>query len=127
MDIRSLGYAIIDSADPAAWLNYGTEILGMMVAPMMPDDGNVYLKMDARPFRFCIRKADADRLAACGFELADQSTFEDTKTHLQESGVDFEEASAELAAQRKVRGLISLQDPSGNTLELYWGADLDYA
>ena len=127
MDVRSLGYVVIDSADPSAWLEYGTNILGMMVAPNMPDDGNVYLKMDERPFRFCIRKAEADKLACTAFELADHETFEDTKTILEQEGIAFEEASAEQAASRKVKGFISVTDPSGNNLELYWGADLDYA
>ncbi|MFW2337751.1 MAG: hypothetical protein ACN4GB_05985, partial [Candidatus Nanopelagicales bacterium] len=48
----------IDSSNPEQWLEYGTNILGLMVAPTMPDDGTVYLKMDERPFRFAIQKAD---------------------------------------------------------------------
>jgi len=127
MDVRSLGYVVIESTDPAKWLDYGTNILGLMVAPNMPDDGNVYLKMDERPFRFMITKSDQDRLQLCGWELADQETFESTKESLQSAGVDFTEGSAELAQARQVRGLISLKDPAGNGLELYWGASLDYA
>ncbi|WP_101757421.1 VOC family protein [Oceanicoccus sp. KOV_DT_Chl] len=127
MDVRSLGYVVIDAADPQQWLSYGTEVLGLMVAPGMPDDGNVYLKMDARPFRFAINKAETDRLAICGWELSSQADFEQTKQHLQTAGVAFEQADQELAQLRRVRDLIRLQDPSGNTLELYWGADLDYA
>lgn len=127
MDVRSLGYVVIESTDPAKWLDYGTNILGLMVAPNMPDDGNVYLKMDERPFRFMITKSGQDRLQLCGWELADQETFESTKESLQSAGVDFTEGSAELAQARQVRGLISLKDPAGNGLELYWGASLDYA
>lgn len=127
MDVRSLGYVVIESTDPAKWLDYGTNILGLMVAPNMPDDGNVYLKMDERPFRFMITKSDQDRLQLCGWELADQETFESTKESLQSAGVEFTEGSAELVQARQVRGLISLKDPAGNGLELYWGASLDYA
>ena len=127
MDVRSLGYVVIESTDPAKWLDYGTNILGLMVAPNMPDDGNVYLKMDERPFRFMITKSDQDRLQLCGWELADQETFESTKESLQSAGVEFTEGSAELAQARQVRGLISLKDPAGNGLKLYWGASLDYA
>ena len=127
MDVRSLGYVVIESTDPAKWLDYGTNILGLMVAPNMPDDGNVYLKMDERPFRFMITKSDQDRLQLCGWELADQETFESTKESLQSAGFEFTEGSAELVQARQVRGLISLKDPAGNGLELYWGASLDYA
>lgn len=127
MDVRSLGYVVIDSTDPQQWLTYGTEVLGLMVAPGMPDDDNVYLKLDERPFRFAINKAESDRLALCGWELADQADFEQAKQALAGAGISFDAGTAEEAQLRRVRDLIRLQDPSGNTLELYWGADLDYA
>ncbi|MFT5604684.1 MAG: 3,4-dihydroxy-9,10-secoandrosta-1,3,5(10)-triene-9,17-dione 4,5-dioxygenase [Paracoccaceae bacterium] len=127
MDVRSLGYVVIESTDPAKWLDYGTNILGLMVAPGMADDGNIYLKMDERPFRFAITKSSQDKLSVCGWELADQETFEATKETLDSAGIKYTEGSKEQAAARQVRGLISLQDPSGNGLELYWGASLDYA
>lgn len=127
MDVRSLGYVWIESTDPKKWLTYGTEVLGLMLAPGMPDDGNVYLKMDERPYRFAITSGDTDRLALCGWELSDEADFEQAKVDLAASGIEFEALSAEQASQRKVRAAIRLQDPSGNTLELYWGADLDYA
>ncbi len=127
MDVRSLGYVLIEATAPEKWLEYGTEIIGLMVAPTMPDDGNVYLKMDERPFRFAIVPGDQDRLLCCGFELRDRQDFERAKVSLAEAGVSFETASAELAQSRKVKELISLQDPSGNQLELYWGGELDFA
>lgn len=127
MDVRSLGYVWIESTDPAKWRQYGTDIMGLMEAPNMPDDGNVYLKMDARPYRFAIFKGEQDRLALCGWELADRENFEQAKQELQAAGVSFEQGSSDDIQLRRVRDLIRLQDPSGNTLELYWGADLDYA
>jgi 3,4-dihydroxy-9,10-secoandrosta-1,3,5(10)-triene-9,17-dione 4,5-dioxygenase len=127
MDVRSLGYVWIESTDPAQWLSFGTEVLGMMVAPGMPDDGNVYLKMDARPYRFAIYKGKVDRLALCGWELRDEADFNQARKDLGAAGVSYEKVSELQLQQRKVRDLIRLRDPSGNTLELYWGADLDYA
>lgn len=127
MNVRSLGYVLIESTDPQKWLEYGTQVLGLMRAPGMPDDGNVYLKMDERPFRFAICPGDADRLALCGWELIDEEDFESAKQSLQQAGISFEQGSAQEIAMRRVRDLIRLQDPAGNTLELYHGADLDYA
>ena len=127
MGARSLGYVWIESADPSQWLSFGTEVLGLMVAPAMPEDGNVYLKVDERPYRFAIYKGEAERLALCGWELADEADFEQTKSSLLSAGISFEQGSDDDRQTRKVRDLIRLQDPSGNTLELYWGADLDYA
>ncbi|HEY9036324.1 MAG TPA: VOC family protein [Pseudomonadales bacterium] len=127
MNVRSLGYAWIESTDPTKWLDYGTNILGLMVAPTMPDDGNVYLKMDERPFRFGVVKGAQDRLAILGWELQSQADFEGAKAELKKAGVAFEAGSKADCQLRRVRELIRLKDPSDNTLELYWGADLDYA
>lgn len=127
MNIRSLGYVVIETVEPSKWLEYGTQILGTMVAPNMPDDGNVYLKMDARPFRFAIVKGERERLALCGWELLDEDSFAKAKQALKAAGVTFEQGSADDIKQRRVSDLIRLQDPAGNGLELYWGAELDYA
>ncbi len=127
MDVRSLGYVVIESADPVKWLEYGRDIHGLMPAPTLPDDGNVYLKLDERPFRFAIEKGESERLARCGWELRDADDFAAAKDSLNAAGVSFEVGSAELAKARRVRELIVLRDPSGNELELYWGGELDFA
>ena len=67
MKIKSLGYLWIESTDVAQWREYGTRILGLMEAPGMPQDGNVYLKMDARPYRFAVFPGERDRLAWAGW------------------------------------------------------------
>lgn len=127
MDVRSLGYVVIETADIEQWRHYGTNILGMMEAAGMPDDGNLYLKIDARPFRFCIVPGDKEKLLCCGWEMADERVFSATCEALNTAGHSVVPGSAEDAAARKVRGLARVEDPSGNALELHWGADLDYA
>jgi 3,4-dihydroxy-9,10-secoandrosta-1,3,5(10)-triene-9,17-dione 4,5-dioxygenase len=127
MNIRSLGYAVIESTDPQKWLEFGTEVLGLMVAPAMPDDGVIYFKMDERPFRLAIVPGDSDRLQLCGLELLDEANFNAAKEELIAAGVQITAGTAAEAQQRRVRELIRFDDPAGNTLELYHGADLDYA
>ena len=124
--IQSLGYIFIESADPKRWLEYGTEVLGMMRASNMPDDGNVYLQMDARPFRFAIRKGDGEGYRFSGWELRDAETFKAAQALLKKAKCDFEMGSEEEAALRHVREFLRLEDPSGNVLELYHGGGLDY-
>ncbi len=127
MNVRSLGYAWIESTDPQQWLEYGTEVLGVMVAPGMPLDENLlYLKMDERPFRFAIEKGEQDCLRLLGWELYDAADFEAAKDELDAAGVSWEQGTAEEAQARRVRDLIRLNDPAGNVVELYHGADLDY-
>jgi len=127
MNVRSLGYVRIESTDPRQWLEYGTEVLGLMPAPGMPDDGCVYLKMDAGPFRCAVFPGQSDRLAACGWELSDEADFAAAEAELDRAGVARERGTAEECRNRRVRDLLRCQDPAGNTLELYHGADLDYA
>ncbi|MDX1506416.1 MAG: VOC family protein [Spongiibacter sp.] len=127
MDVRSLGYVVIESTEPKKWLEYGRDILGLMPATTMPDDGNVYLRMDERPFRFAIVKGERDRLRCCGWELRDQGDFDAALTQFAEAGVAVTVADDSTAKARRVKGLASLQDPSGNGIEVYWGAELDYA
>jgi 3,4-dihydroxy-9,10-secoandrosta-1,3,5(10)-triene-9,17-dione 4,5-dioxygenase len=126
MNVRSMGYARIESTDPQKWLEYGTQVLGLMVAPGMPDDGNIYLKMDERPFRFAIVAGETDRLAACGLELHDQADFQLAQQQLASAGIEFVIGSDEECAAVRVREMLRFNDPAGNTLELYHGADLDY-
>jgi len=127
MNIRSLGYVVIETTDLDQWRDFGTRIMGLMEAPGMPDDGNVYLKMDARPFRFAIVPGERERLVLCGWELLDQADFQRARQALSDAGVEFEQGSEAEARQRRVSELIRLKDPAGNALELYWGGELDYA
>jgi 3,4-dihydroxy-9,10-secoandrosta-1,3,5(10)-triene-9,17-dione 4,5-dioxygenase len=127
MKIKSLGYLWIESTDLAKWREYGTDILGLMEAPGMPRDGNLYLKMDARPYRFAVFPGARDRLAWAGWELAGAAEFDAAISELDAAGVGFEHGSADEARQRRVRAFVRLKDPAGATVELYHGADLDYA
>jgi 3,4-dihydroxy-9,10-secoandrosta-1,3,5(10)-triene-9,17-dione 4,5-dioxygenase len=127
MRVRSLGYVIVESTDPQKWQEFGTEVIGMMVAPTLSAVDTVYLKIDARPFRFAIVKGDTDKLSICGWELVDRLDFEQAKADLTTAGVNFDVGTVDDKIARAVTDLIRLQDPAGNTLELYYGAELDYA
>ncbi len=127
MNVRSLGYVFIESINPSQWLEFGTEVLGMMPATTMPEGDTIYLKMDERPFRYAIVPGESDRLKLIGWELHDQADFEAAKGELGEAGVSFEAGTPEECSTRRVREFVRLEDPAGHTLELYWGAELDYA
>ncbi|MGI9287935.1 MAG: VOC family protein [Pseudomonadales bacterium] len=127
MEICSLGYVIVEASEPAKWLEYGTEVLGMMQATTIEQGDTVYLRMDARPFRIAVEKSKHDRYRLAGWELDSEAGFKEAQKILKKANVDFARGSAKEAQARCVREFIRLDDPSGNTLELYWGASLDYA
>lgn len=126
--VSSLGYIVIESSKPNDWRQFGTNILGMMaVTPSAADDSTVYLKMDERPYRYAIQKGQQERYLLSGWELPTQASFEQAKAQLKKAGIAFKLGSDQLKNERCVRDLISLQDPAGNQIELYWGGGLDYA
>jgi 3,4-dihydroxy-9,10-secoandrosta-1,3,5(10)-triene-9,17-dione 4,5-dioxygenase len=63
--IQSLGYLRIESADVAAWREFGVRVLGMMEG-RGPEPGAVYLRMDEFPARLVILPGEQERLVASG-------------------------------------------------------------
>lgn len=126
MDIRGLAYVRIESTDLAQWQTFGTEILGLMLAPEMPDDGNVYLKMDAYPYRFCIFSGEQDAFYCAGWEVPGKEAFEQAVEELADAGVDVHYGSEAECEARRVRGFVWFNDPAGQRVELCYNMKLDY-
>ncbi|WP_280234700.1 iron-dependent extradiol dioxygenase HsaC [Nocardia cyriacigeorgica] len=121
MGIRALGYMRIEATDMAAWREYGLKVLGMMEAPG-PDSDNLYLRMDDFPARLVIVPGEKDRLQVSGWEVTDAPALQELRETLARAGVAFKEATKEELAERRVENMIRFEDPSGNTLEAFHGA-----
>ena len=121
MQVKSLSYVVVQSTDLAKWQDYGVNVCGMMQSTTMPDNGNVYLKMDQRPFRYAIVKGEVDGLLYAGWDMGTEADFSAALDELKAAGISYDVISdaAELAS-RAVSGLARLADPSGNQLELVW-------
>ena len=122
--IRSLGYLRIEAKDTGAWLEFGTKILGL-TAGRGPEAGAVYLRMDDFPARFVIVPGESDRLLASGWELGGLADLAALARALELAGVPAKVGTPEDLAARRVAGLLRFEDPSGHTLEAFWGAALD--
>jgi 3,4-dihydroxy-9,10-secoandrosta-1,3,5(10)-triene-9,17-dione 4,5-dioxygenase len=122
--ISSLGYLRIESADTGAWREFGTKILGLSEG-RGPDPDAVYLRMDDFPARLIIVPGDRERLLAAGWEVADERTLGEVAHILAGAGVPVKAADAAELADRRVGGLLHVDDPSGNSLEIFCGAALD--
>jgi 3,4-dihydroxy-9,10-secoandrosta-1,3,5(10)-triene-9,17-dione 4,5-dioxygenase len=122
--ISSLGYLRLESTDTGAWREFGTRALGMTEG-RGPDPAAVYLRMDDFPARLVIVPGEQDRLAACGWEVADEAALAEVANALAGGGVAVKAADSGELADRRVSGLLHCADPSGNTLEIFWGAALD--
>jgi 3,4-dihydroxy-9,10-secoandrosta-1,3,5(10)-triene-9,17-dione 4,5-dioxygenase len=127
MTVASIGYLRIAAQDTSAWMDFGTQVLGLMEAPREDAEGARFLRMDNHPFRFMVESGEQDRMLATGLEYRGKSDWQSVCDALSEAGHNVTTGSAEEAQRRCVSGYVSLQDPSGNTVELYYGRKLDYA
>jgi len=123
--IQSLGYLRIESADVAAWREFGVRVLGMMEG-RGPEADAVYLRMDEFPARLVILPGEQDRLLASGWEVPGEDELAEVSRALARAGVAVKAGPAAELAERRVGQLLRFEDPSGNTLEVFCGAALEH-
>jgi 3,4-dihydroxy-9,10-secoandrosta-1,3,5(10)-triene-9,17-dione 4,5-dioxygenase len=122
--IGSLGYLRIESADTSAWREFGTKVLGL-IEGRGPDSSAVYLRMDDFPARLVIVPGEQERLLASGWEVASEGTLLEIARILAAADVPVKAGDAAELADRRVGQLLHVDDPSGNSLEIFSGAILD--
>ncbi|MEV6626982.1 iron-dependent extradiol dioxygenase HsaC [Amycolatopsis sp. NPDC051106] len=125
MGIRSLGYLRIEATDMAAWREYGLKVLGMVEGKGTNPDA-LYLRMDDFPARLVISPGSADRLAVTGWEVANAGELAELRSRLDGASVPYKEGTPDELADRRVDELISFDDPSGNTQEVFHGVALQH-
>jgi 3,4-dihydroxy-9,10-secoandrosta-1,3,5(10)-triene-9,17-dione 4,5-dioxygenase len=126
MSVSAAGYLRIEASDTAAWMEFGTSVLGLMETSREDASGARFLRMDDHPFRLMIEPGDSDRLLAAGLECRSRDDWQAACDALSGAGHTLKAGSSEEAERRCVTGFASVQDPSGNTVELYYGRKLDY-
>ncbi|MGW4522569.1 iron-dependent extradiol dioxygenase HsaC [Amycolatopsis sp. NPDC004378] len=125
MGIRSLGYLRVEATDMAAWREYGLKVLGMVEGSGTNPDA-LYLRMDDFPARLVVSPGDADRLAVTGWEVAHAGELAELRSRLDSASVPYKEGTPDELADRRVDELISFDDPSGNTQEVFHGVALQH-
>ncbi|MET8852166.1 iron-dependent extradiol dioxygenase HsaC [Amycolatopsis sp. NPDC004625] len=125
MGIRSLGYLRIEATDMAAWREYGLKVLGMVEGGGTDPDA-LYLRMDDFPARLVVSPGSADRLAVTGWEVAHAGELAELRSRLDSASVPYKEGTPDELADRRVDELISFDDPSGNTQEVFHGVALQH-
>jgi 3,4-dihydroxy-9,10-secoandrosta-1,3,5(10)-triene-9,17-dione 4,5-dioxygenase len=123
--IASLGYLRIESADVAAWREFGVRVLGM-VEGRGPDADALYLRMDDFPARLVIVPGEQDRLLASGWEVAGENDLARVGRALDEAGVAVKSGTPAELAERRVGQMLRFDDPAGNALEVFCGAALEH-
>jgi 3,4-dihydroxy-9,10-secoandrosta-1,3,5(10)-triene-9,17-dione 4,5-dioxygenase len=119
MDIKELGYVVLQSADLKRWRHFAEEIVGLQASE--GPGGELYLKVDDRHHRFMIVPGDREKYFASGWALRNKPEFEAFRDALIRAEVAVTAGSADEAALRKVKEFAWFNDPAGNRHEIFWG------
>ncbi|MGI5219410.1 VOC family protein [Nocardia sp. CA-290969] len=121
MLISQLAYVGASTTDLSAWRGYGTEVLGLEVAPDS-DDGLLYLRTDERHHRLGIHAGDHDDVSYVGWEVADHSTLEAAAASIERRGVTVHSGKPTELADRRVLELVYFDCPyTGVRMEIVVG------
>jgi 3,4-dihydroxy-9,10-secoandrosta-1,3,5(10)-triene-9,17-dione 4,5-dioxygenase len=125
-DLKSLGYLTVSTADIDRWRHFAFGVLGFAEGSG-PDPSALYLRMDERAARIIVIPGESDRIRTVGWEVRDHAALERVEAALDRAGVAFKQLSVDEAGDRRVEEVISFEDPSGTTLEVFHGAVLDHS
>src|ERR1700738_5113464 len=114
MSLQTLGYIGLRTKNLEDWTAYAERFLGMQLVDK--SRGTASFRMDDKKQRLVVHEDSGDAPGFFGWEGADA-------TALERHRVSFARGSRALAEERKVRDLIVLQDPAGNRLEIFHGAE----
>jgi 2,3-dihydroxybiphenyl 1,2-dioxygenase len=121
--LQALGYVGFGSADLDDWRQFGTGLVGLQAVERSPS--LLAFRMDDRKQRIVIDRAMPDGERFFGWEVANAADLDALAARLEAAGVAVVAEPRTLADTRRVGGLISFQDPAGNRLEAFYGAEID--
>ena len=120
IEIRSMGYARVQSTDPDAWRTFAGKVLGLAES-RGPNADHQYWRIDEVTARLVVFPGDTDRLECVGWELADHDALQAAREHLQKAGVEYDEGAPAELAERRVQEMVRFSDPWDNVFELFHG------
>jgi 2,3-dihydroxybiphenyl 1,2-dioxygenase len=121
MDMQSLGYVGIKTADLDDWQTYATRFLGMQLVDKSANTRT--FRMDDRRQRLVVEKSNDEGPGFFGWEVADLGALDHIAARLEQHGVAVTRGTRALADERHVRDLISFIDPVGNRVEAFCGPE----
>jgi 2,3-dihydroxybiphenyl 1,2-dioxygenase len=116
-----LGYIGIRAQNLEDWEAYANRFLGMQLVDKSRSTRS--FRMDDRKQRFVVNEADTDAPGFYGWEVADAAALDAFAARLESRGIQVARGSRALAEERRVRDLIVFHDPTGNRLEVFYGAE----
>jgi 2,3-dihydroxybiphenyl 1,2-dioxygenase len=122
MELQSLGYIGIRAKDVDEWADYGARFLGMQLVDR--SRSTLTFRMDDRRQRVVVNADGGEGAAFLGWEVADEAALDALAARLEQGQVGVRRMPAALADERRVKALIRFEDPAGNVLEAFHGAEI---
>ena len=114
-DLHDIRYVRIGCEDLDTSIAFATDILGLEL--MERDANSAYLRGDDRDHNICYTRG-RESGQATGWEVASMEALDAAAAALEAEGVRIRTGSSAERDQRRVRGLVMITDPTGNTIEL---------
>jgi 2,3-dihydroxybiphenyl 1,2-dioxygenase len=119
---QSLGYVGVRAKDLGDWASYGSDLLGLQ--RIDKSRSTLAFRMDDRKQRLIVEADGGEGVGFFGWEVADAAALDGLAARLESAGIDVAQGARALADERHVKDLIVLNDPQGNRLELFHGAEI---
>jgi 2,3-dihydroxybiphenyl 1,2-dioxygenase len=118
---QALGYVGVRAKDLGDWASYGSGLLGLQ--PIDKSRSTLAFRMDDRKQRIIVDADGGEGIGFFGWEVADAAALDAIAAHLERNEIKVARGSHALADERHVRDLIVFNDPLGNRLEIFHGAE----
>jgi len=120
MGVQALGYLGVKSSSLEDWSSFGPRLLGLQ--RIDKSASSIAFRMDDRKQRIVVDRDSGDGIGFFGWEVGDKEALDAIAARLEEAGIAATRGSRALAEERHVAELIFCQDPLGNRVELFHGA-----
>lgn len=118
---QALGYVGVRAKDLGDWASYGSGLLGLQ--RIDKSRSTLAFRMDDRKQRIIVDADGGEGIGFFGWEVADGATLDALAARLEDQRINVAHGARALADERHVKDLIVLNDPVGNRLEIFHGAE----
>jgi 2,3-dihydroxybiphenyl 1,2-dioxygenase len=118
---QALGYVGVRAKDLGDWASYGSGLLGLQ--RIDKSRSTLAFRMDDRKQRLIVDADGGEGVGFFGWEVADAAALDGMAAQLESAEIKVAHGARALADERHVKDLIVLNDPVGNRLELFHGAE----
>jgi 2,3-dihydroxybiphenyl 1,2-dioxygenase len=119
---QALGYVGVRAKDLGDWASYGVNFLGLQ--RIDKSRASLAFRMDDRKQRVIVDADGGNGIGFFGWEVANAAALDALAARLEAAQLKVARGARSLADERHVKELIVLNDPNGNRLEIFHGAEI---